>query len=103
MQRLLLIAAGIGIWLPLVPTAIFTGLVYNDGSSPRAAMAIAALWLIAGQVEIIAIVLLLAYAIWVKPWKTKGPAYAAFIVHSCAAGLFILGGLVFFLLLVGAE
>ena len=99
-QRCLLVAAGIAIWLPLGVASLFTILLGHE-KSLSAGMAFANVWFMTAQAELIAIVLLLVYAGWARPWKSKGPTYDTFIVHSCAAGLIVLGGSTFFLSLIG--
>lgn len=95
-QRFLLIAAGIGVWLPASVVVIFYLLLSNE-KSLGSGMAFGAICLIAAQFELAAIVLLLIYAGWARPWKIKTPTYDTFIMHSCAAGLIVLGSAVFLL------
>jgi len=95
-QRFLLIAAGIGVWLPASVVVIFY-LTLSTEKSLGSGMAFGAVCLIAAQLELAAIVLLLIYAGWARPWKIKTPAYDTFIMHSCAAGLIVLSSVMFLL------
>ncbi|MGE8044298.1 hypothetical protein ACQKO6_08850 [Pseudomonas monteilii] len=64
-------------------------------NSISASMGIATVLLTAVWVESAAIGLLLIYAVWAKPWKLKGPEYDTFIKHGYAAGLTVMGAVLF--------
>lgn len=95
-QRLLLLAAGVAVWLPLGVVMIFYLILRNE-KSLGSGMAFGAVCLIAAQFELGAIVLLLVYAGWARPWRFKTPAYDTFVMHCCAAGLIVVSSTVFLL------
>lgn len=94
LQRVLLMAACSGIWLvPIVTILLYMILIQENSIS--ASMGIATVLLTAVWVESAAIGLLLIYAVWARPWKLKGPEYDTFIKHGYAAGLTVMGAVLF--------
>jgi len=94
LQRVLLMAACSGIWLvPIVTILLYMILIQENSIS--ASMGIATVLLTAVWVESAAIGLLLIYAVWARLWKLKEPEYDTFIKHGYAAGLTVMGAVLF--------
>jgi hypothetical protein len=83
-QRILSVLIVVGVWLPII--GLMLHLAAPQQKSLAGAMGAAAVFFLLAKIEIVAIILLIGYAFWVRPWKLAGGVYAAFQINIFGAG-----------------
>lgn len=85
-QYLLLALIGLGVWLPVVWTAI--AFIASSAASP---MTIGSAVVLLGQLEIFAIIFLIIYAFCFKPWKLSKALRFGFFLNVLGAVAAVIG------------
>ncbi|MHC8317962.1 hypothetical protein [Pseudomonas sp. LB3P31] len=85
-QRVLAVFVAIGTWLPLIWLVFFLYVpIRNTSLAVALGMDIGSTWFLV--MEVFAILLLIVYALWVRPWKYTGRVNIEFIIYVYGASV----------------